>query len=95
MTFGDKLITLELFHPGGSDNLSLLGLKHILGMGLSFLLFKSSQSFYIPTSPLNSYVQTPRPPPPIRHFYCASVYYTLQVLHFFFFTNGRFAATLT
>ena len=95
MTFGDKLITLELFHPGGSDNLSLLGLKHTLGLGLSFPLFKSSQSFYILTS---HRILIFKPSPPTHtSFYCASVYHTLQELlfFFFFFTNWRFAATLT
>ena len=67
MTFGDKLITSEFFNPGESNNLSLLGLKHILGMGLSFLLFKSSLSFCILTSPPNSYFQT-LSPAPIHHF---------------------------
>ena len=83
MTFGDKLITLELFHPGGSDNLSLLGLKHTLGLGLSFPLFKSSQSFYILTS---HRILIFKPSPPTHtSFYCASVYHTLQELIFFFF----------
>ena len=84
MTFGDKLITLELFHPGGSDNLSLLGLKHTLGLGLSFPLFKSSQSFYILTSPPNSYFQTLTPHPYLI-LLCFSLLHFAGIAIFFFF----------
>ena len=92
-TFGDKLITSEHFNPGESDNLSLLGLKHILGMGLSFPLFKSSLSFCILTSPPNSYLHT-LSPAHIRHF--VVLQFTTRCRYcIFFFTNWRFAATLT
>ena len=94
MTSGDKLITLELFHPGGSDNLSLLGLKHTLGLGLSFPLFKSSQSFYILTSPPNSYFQTLTPHPYLI-LLCFCLLHFAGISIFFFFTNWRFATTQT
>ena len=87
MTFGDKLITSELFNPGESDNLSLLGLKHILGMGLSFPLFKSSLSFCILTSPPNSYF-TPSAPPTYVILLCFSLLHVAGIAFFFFQIEG-------
>lgn len=49
MPFGDKLIPLDPFPLGEGDILSILELKHNLGMGLPFLPIPS-----LPGSPLKS-----------------------------------------
>ena len=102
MTFGGKLITLDPFHPRVGDKLSLLGLKHILGVGLSFLpvpsmpesLFKSSQSFYVPPSPRNSYFETLTPNTIVQEYLIWLCFTLLQFADIAFFTNWRFVATL-
>ena len=69
MPFSDKSILLGPFPLGGGDKLSLLGLKHVLGMGLPFLPvpsllespLESSQGFWAHATPLawDFYVEIP------------------------------------
>lgn len=68
MTFGDKLVTLELFHPGGSDNFVFVKIETYSGHGFVFPTIQELTEFLYSHLPTEFLCSNPQPPPPIRHF---------------------------
>ena len=83
MTFGDKLITLELFHPGGSDNLSVR-IETYSGLGFVFSTIQELTEFLYSHFPPNSYFQTLTPHPYLI-LLCFSLPHFAGIAIFFFF----------